>query len=133
MKDSIMFTINSWYILMPIFILFLLTIVILPKFRNHKYTFLQYILLITFVIYLLCVIHLVLFPIDVNIGIYANRAPWYYSLVNIIPLITIDLKTFILNIIMLIPFGMYLPMINNKFNSVKKIAKFSFIISLSME
>lgn len=132
MKNSIMFTINSWTIVIPMFLLFLLVMILLAKSKKLKYTYLQYALITTFVIYLLSVIHLVLFPIDVNIGLYANQAPWYSS-INFIPIITIDLKTFILNVIMLIPFGMYLPLINNKFNSAKKAAKMAFLISLSIE
>ena len=92
----------------------------------------QYTLLTTFVIYSLCVIHLVLFPIDVNIGLYANQSPWYNS-IDFIPILTIDLKTFILNIVMMIPFGMYLPLIANKIDSAKKVAKLAFLVSLSIE
>lgn len=132
MTNSIRFTINSWTILVPIFLLLLLYITFLVKFKNFKYTYLQYILITSFVIYSLCVIHLVLFPIDVNIGLYANQSTWYKS-IGIIPIITIDIKTFVLNIVMMIPFGMYLPLINNKFDSVKKTAKLAFIISLSIE
>ena len=127
-----MFTINSWTILVPIFVLLLLAMIILAKFKKLKYTYLQYALITTFVIYLLSVIHLILFPIDVNIGLYANQAPWYSS-INFIPIITIDLKTFILNIVMLVPFGMYLPLINSKFDSTKKVARMAVIISLSIE
>lgn len=132
MTNTIRFTINSWTILVPIFLLFLLAMILLAKFKKFKYTYLQYTLITTFVIYLLSVIHLVLFPIDVNIGLYANQAHWYSS-INFIPIITIDLKTFILNIVMLIPFGMYLPLINSKFDSAKKAARLAFIISLSIE
>lgn len=132
MTESIMFTINSWYILIPLFLTFLLAMIVSARFRYRKYSFLQYVLLTTFAIYLLCVIHLVLFPIDVNIGRYANLTPWYRS-TNIIPIITLDLKTFILNIIMLVPFGMYLPLINSRFDSIKKTAKLGFLLSLSIE
>ena len=129
---SIMFTINSWSILVPLFLLFSFIMVWLAKFKKQRYSFLQYTFLTSFVIYLLAVIHLVYFPIDVNIGKYANQTPWYNSL-NLIPIITIDIKTFLLNILMLIPFGMYLPIINTKLNSLKKAAQYGLLLSLSFE
>ncbi len=132
MKDSIMFTINSWYILIPTFTIYLLTLFLVPKFKEKKYSVLQYLLLMTFGVYLLSIIHLVFFPIDVNIGIYANLTPWYKT-INFIPVLTIDVTTFLLNIIMLIPFGMYVPLLNSDVDSVKKIAKQGFFLSLSLE
>lgn len=77
-------------------------------------------------------IHLVFFPIEVNIGEYANLTPWYKA-INIIPILTIDIPTFILNIIMLVPFGMYLPLLSNKYQSVKKVAFMGLYFSLSFE
>lgn len=132
LKDSIMFTIDSWYILIPVFFIYLLTLFLVPKFKQKKYSILQYLLLITFGIYLLSVIHLVFFPIDVNIGIYANLTPWYKT-INFIPVLTIDVTTFLLNVIMLIPFGIYVPLLNSNVDSVKKIAKQGFFLSLSLE
>jgi len=132
MKDSIMFTINSWYILIPIFILTVLYIVLAPSIKHKKYGISQYFLLITFVFYILCVIHLVFFPIDVNIGIYANQTKWYNT-INFIPVLTIDLFTFVLNIIMFVPLGMYLLFIGRKNDTVKQIAKTGFILSIAIE
>jgi glycopeptide antibiotics resistance protein len=129
---SIMFTINSWFILAPLFIIFVLFMIYFANYRKQSYSIFQYTLLTSFVIYLLGVIYFVFLPLDVNIGKYANQAPWYSS-TNIIPILTIDLKTFLLNIIMLIPFGMYLPFINKRFNSVKSVAKLGFLLSLSIE
>jgi glycopeptide antibiotics resistance protein len=101
-------------------------------FFKRKYRFGQFILLISFAIYFLCMIHLVLFPIEVNIGEYANLTPWYKS-INFIPVLTIDAATFLLNIIMLIPFGMYLPLLSNQYQSVKNAAAMGLFISLSFE
>ena len=129
---SIMFTIQSWYVLVPVFILGLFWLISWAKRKQRKINLLQFVVLISFEIYLLCVIHLVIFPIDVNIGRYANQTPWYKA-INFIPILTIDVKTFLLNIIMLIPFGMYIPFLNKTMVSVKKAAKFGFMLSLSFE
>ncbi|OAS89443.1 MULTISPECIES: VanZ family protein [Metabacillus] len=129
---SIMFTINSWFILVPLFFIFVLFMIYFAKSRKQSYSIFQYTLLTSFVIYILGVIYFVFLPIDVNFGKYANQAPWYSS-TNIIPILTIDLKTFLLNIMMLIPFGMYLPFINKRFDSVKSVAKLGFSLSFSIE
>lgn len=131
-EQSIMFTIHSTYILVPLFLLILLLLAgdALRKKRTLKPG--QYLIIITFSIYLLCVIQLVFFPIEVNIGKYANQTPWYKT-VNFIPLLTIDVKTFILNIIMLMPLGLYLPLLHPKFKSLKTVAYYGFFLSLSIE
>lgn len=126
-----MYTIDSWYILIPAFLLFLCYMVLVTVIRK-KYHFGQFIILTSFAVYFLCMIHFVFFPIEVNIGKYANLTPWYKS-INFIPVLTIDIPTFILNIIMLVPFGMYLPLLSNKYQSVKKVAFMGLSISLSFE
>ncbi|MFS0638487.1 VanZ family protein [Mesobacillus foraminis] len=127
MEDSIMFTIHSWPILVTAFSIFLLYL-----FFGTKYRAGQNFVLITFAVYLSAVIHLVFFPIEVNIGKYANLTPWYKT-INFIPILTIDLTTFVLNILMLLPFGMYLPLIFGKADSVKTIMKKGLLFSFTLE
>lgn len=129
---SIMFTIESWYVLVPLGLLGLIWLVSWTKRKKRKLNAAQFVVLTSFGIYLLCVIHLVFFPIDVNIGRFANQTPWYKT-INFIPILTIDFKTFLLNVIMLIPLGMYIPFLNQIEPSVKKIAKIGFSLSLSFE
>ena len=126
-----MFSIEAWYFVIPAFLIYIAVLFLNVKKKNKGYTLLQYITLISFGVYLLSVITLTIFPIDVNLGIYANQVPWY-RLINIIPILTIDLFTFMLNIIMCIPFGVYM-MLFNKINSLSYIAKRSFLLSLSIE
>lgn len=130
MEESIMFTIDSSYIVVPAFLIFLLYIVF--AFLRHKFSLGQTVLLTSYAIYFLCMIHLVFFPIEVNIGKYANLTPWYKS-INFIPILTIDIETFLLNIIMMLPLGMYLPLLNRKYRSFKKAAYMGFLVSLSFE
>ncbi|SEU09198.1 VanZ family protein [Paenibacillus sp. NFR01] len=132
MEQSIMFTIHSTYILASLFLFVLLFLVADALWKKRKRNVGQYFIIITFSIYLLCVIQLVFFPIEVNIGKYANLTPWYKT-INFIPLLTIDIITFILNIIMLIPLGVYLPLLHKKFESLKNVAYSGFFLSLSIE
>jgi glycopeptide antibiotics resistance protein len=132
MENSIMFTIESWYVLGPFFLLGLLVLAFWGKRQERKVTIAQYVVLLSFGIYLLCVTHLVFFPIEVNIGKYANQTKWYQA-VNFIPVLTIDKTTFMLNVLMLVPFGMYLPFLNRRIVSFKDAAKLGFALSLAFE
>ncbi|MBC2683536.1 VanZ family protein [Bacillus toyonensis] len=121
---SITFEVPSWHVLIPVFLIgsiFLCT-------SKRKFTYPQYVLLVTFFIYVMGVIHFTLFPLEINIGKYANQAPWYSS-VNPIPIFTLDIKTFVLNVIMFLPLGAYLPFLKNKYHSVKDIARIGFFMS----
>lgn len=132
MEQSIMYIIHSTYILVPVFLLFLLYLGVIALWKKRQLKAGQYLIVITFSIYLLCVIHLVFFPIDVNIGIYANRTPWYQT-INFIPLLTLDIQTFVLNVVMFMPFGVYLPLLHKKIESLKSVACYGFLLSLSIE
>ncbi|MGI8387707.1 VanZ family protein [Robertmurraya sp. P23] len=129
---SIMFTIQSWHVLAPVFVLGLLWLARWIVRQERKINLAQLAVLSSFGIYLLCVMHFVFFPIDVNLGIYANQTPWYKT-INFIPILTIDVTTFLLNIIMLIPFGMYIPFLKKNVVSLKKVAKLGLMMSLSLE
>lgn len=58
-------------------------------------------------LYLVAVASVVFFPFQVNIGPYAGQTPWWSS-VNVFPIITIDVETFLLNIVMFVPLGVVL-------------------------
>lgn len=132
MNDSIIFTINSSSILLPLFLIFLIYLLVSTFFKRNYYGMGQFTLVLSFAIYLLSMLHLVIFPIEVNLGEYRNLTPWYKA-ANFIPILTIDLKTFVLNVIMLVPFGMYLPFLSRKIQSIKQAARLGFYISLSFE
>ncbi|MBD8014338.1 VanZ family protein [Planococcus wigleyi] len=132
MNDSIIFTINSSSILLPLFLIFLIYLLVSTFFKRNYYGMGQFTLVLSFAIYLLSMLHLVIFPIEVNLGEYRNLTPWYKA-ANFIPILTIDVKTFVLNVIMLVPFGMYLPFLNRKIQSIKQAARLGFYVSLSFE
>ncbi|MDW0111222.1 VanZ family protein [Sporosarcina aquimarina] len=99
-------TIDAGYILVPLFIVYLVIVMLKLKRQGKSYNIFQYITLISLGVYVLSVVALTTFPIEVNWGMYKNQTPWY-SRINPIPILTIDMTTFILNIIMLVPFGVY--------------------------
>jgi glycopeptide antibiotics resistance protein len=101
-------------------------------FRTKVFSVEQFALLLMFTIYSLAVLHLVFFPISVNIGRFANQIPWYKS-INFIPVLTIDVKTFLLNILMMIPLGICLPLLRSVSSNTASVAKFILCASLSLE
>lgn len=129
---TLMFTIPSWYVIGPIFVIGLLVLYSWRKRQEGQAYIYQIAMLVSLLIYLCGVIHFVFFPIDVNIGLYANQTPWYKTL-NLIPILTIDVTTFVLNIIMLIPLGMYVPFLIKTAPTVKTAAKIGFMTSFSIE
>ncbi|MCP1136595.1 VanZ family protein [Paenibacillus polysaccharolyticus] len=129
---SIQFTISSFVVLVPLFILILLTLVIHARVSKARYTGKQYMLMLTFVIYMLGMMHFVFFPIDVNIGMYANQTPWY-SNIQWVPLLTADAPSFLLNILLFMPLGFLLPLWRPSVNSIKKVAKTGLTVSLTIE
>lgn len=127
---SIMFTIESAVVLVPLAIVGLLTLLVW-SFRKPHVKVTQTILLLTFGIYLLGVLHFVFFPIDVNLGKYANQVPWWRT-INFIPILTIDLHSFLLNVVMLLPFGCFLPFLKPSLTK-KEVLKLGFQFSLMLE
>jgi len=132
MNESIIFTINSSSILLPLLLVFLVCLLVAAFFKKNYYGLGQFTLMLSFGIYLLSMMHLVFFPIEVNLGEYRNLTRLYKA-ANFIPILTIDVKTFVLNVIMLVPFGMYLPFLSRKIRSVKQAARLGFYVSLSFE
>lgn len=129
---SIQFTISSLSVLGPLFILILLALVIHARVSKVRYTSKQYLLMLTFAIYMLGVLHFVFFPIDVNIGIYANQTPWYKNL-QWVPLLTADAPSFLLNIVLFMPLGFLLPLLKPSVDSIRKAASAGLMFSFTIE
>ncbi|WOV84326.1 VanZ family protein [Sporosarcina jeotgali] len=130
---SFMRTIDAGYILGPLFIVYLVMVIMKLKRQSRTYSIFQYITLISLGIYVFSVVALTTFPIEVNWGMYKNQTPWY-SRINPIPILTIDIATFILNIIMLAPFGVYQwLLVKQEKISWELVAVRSLLFSLSIE
>ena len=59
--------------------------------------------------YLVAVTALTMLPLQVALGYYANQVPWYEK-ANLVPVSTIDVATFALNIVLTLPLGLLLPL-----------------------
>ena len=82
--------------------------------------------------YVAGVVHFTLFPIDVQRGPYANQTAWYEQ-VNWLPLLTADVPSFALNVVMLVPFGVLLPLVSARAASARRVAALSLAFSASIE
>ncbi|MEH0935216.1 VanZ family protein [Micromonospora psammae] len=77
--------------------------------------------------YLLAVVAVTLFPLQVALGVHGNSSPWYEK-ANFIPVLTIDPTTFVLNIVMFVPFGVLLPLVT-RVRDVRQAALVSLTVS----
>ncbi|KAA8755366.1 VanZ family protein [Paenibacillus sp. UASWS1643] len=129
---SIQYSISSPIVLGPLFVLVLLALMIHARVSKTRYTVRQYVSMLAFAIYMLGVMHFVFFPIDVNIGIYANQTPWYQS-IQWIPLLTADAPSFLLNIVLFMPLGFMLPFIKPWIHSLQTAALAGLALSILIE
>lgn len=81
--------------------------------------------------YVIGVLAVTLLPLDIQTGDYANQAPWYSS-INPVPLVTIDAPTFVLNIAMLLPLGVLLPL-TMRAASLPRTALIALLVALAIE
>ncbi|MFC4101461.1 VanZ family protein [Paenibacillus xanthanilyticus] len=128
---SILFTIQSWHVLLPLAIL-LFSIAAVQTFLTKRFSFRQFTLLAAFTVYAIGVLHFVLFPIEVNIGEYANQTPWYRT-IQWVPILTLDAKTFLLNIVMFVPLGFGLPLLRSSYKNMRQTVYAAFYASLALE
>ncbi|WP_339181242.1 VanZ family protein [Paenibacillus sp. FSL R5-0701] len=129
---SIQYSISSLIVLGPLFILFLLALMLHTRVSKTRYTVRHYVSMLAFAIYMLGVMHFVFFPIDVNIGIYANQTPWYQS-IQWIPLLTADAPSFLLNIVLFMPLGFMLPFLKPWIHSMRTAALAGLALSILIE
>ncbi|WP_339298833.1 VanZ family protein [Paenibacillus sp. FSL R5-0623] len=129
---SIQYSISSLIVLGPLFVLVLLALMLHARVSKTRYTVRHYVSMLAFAIYMLGVMHFVFFPIDVNIGIYANQTPWYQS-IQWIPLLTADTPSFLLNIVLFMPLGFMLPFIKPWIHSMRTAALAGLALSILIE
>lgn len=60
--------------------------------------------------YVAAVLAVTILPLQLALGVYTNRAAWYEK-ANFIPILTIDVATFVLNIVLMLPLGVLLPLV----------------------
>lgn len=83
------------------------------------------------VAYVVAVADVTFFPMEVALGRYGNQAAWH-SQINPIPLLTLDARTFVLNIVMTIPLGVLLALLVPRVG-LRDVAIVGVLFSLSIE
>ncbi len=83
-------------------------------------------------VYGLGVLAVTILPIQVNLGKYRSMNAWYADL-EPLPLITADPRSFVLNVVMLMPLGMLLPALNPDLRSVRSVLRLGAAVSLGIE
>ena len=81
--------------------------------------------------YVAAVLAVTLLPLQVQTGTYANQVVWYETL-NLIPVLTIDIGTFVLNVVMTVPLGLLAPLLM-RVDTPGHAARVGFIFSLAIE
>ena len=114
--------------------------------RKGKLDFRKELIKLILVEYIFCVIAITLLPIYIRLG---YKLRWSNTTINIIPFafireywklvrddsyfIKIAVKNIIGNILLFMPIGILLPLLNDKFQNMKKIGLLSFAFSLTIE
>ena len=129
---DIRYTIEAFPSVVYIFLLFMAVLLVVRLLLRTKFFMKQLIWGTVMAVYLSGVTYFAFFPIHVNIGIYESQNAWYKAF-NWIPILTLDVKTFLLNIIMLMPLGVLWPLVRGNVASWKEAAKAAFILSFSIE
>ena len=83
------------------------------------------------VAYLAAVVTVTLFPLEITFGRFANQTSWW-STVNWVPVLTIDPKTFLANILLTIPLGFLLPLLG-RVSTLGQAARAGLVLSLAIE
>jgi glycopeptide antibiotics resistance protein len=125
-----MFSIPSAPILVFLFAAYLATLVYLIAYQGRRLSAPRFAILTAFVIYLLAVLNLVLFPIQARIGNPYSENLW---VINAIPILTADLHSFLSSMILMVPLGVFLPLLLPTSSSIKTIARQTFKLSLAIE
>ncbi|MEN1985627.1 VanZ family protein [Paenibacillus hubeiensis] len=123
---DLLYTIPPIAVLIPLALLYIIFRVITHK--KNKITLLE----VLFFCYALGVIYFVFLPIELTFGIHRNQAPWYSS-INFIPILTIDMTSFILNIILFMPLGVFVWLAPRGIFSLKQAIRIGLTVSFGIE
>lgn len=81
--------------------------------------------------YVAALLAVTLLPLTLRLGGYSNRVPWYEK-VNLVPIVTIDVRTFVLNVVLTVPLGLLLPLIT-RVQTPRRAALVGLLVSLAVE
>jgi len=83
------------------------------------------------VVYAMAVIAVTIFPIHSHPRSYWAASPWW-TMIHYIPLV-VDAPSFVLNIVMFVPFGLLLPVLWPRLDSVRRLAAYAAAASATIE
>ncbi|MFT7840980.1 VanZ family protein [Saccharothrix sp. BKS2] len=124
--------IESWHVLVPLLAVWCAVLVARAVRGRPGWTGTHLATRVVVALYVAGVAHFTLFPIDVQRGPGEPGLPWY-SQVNPIPLLTADAPSFVLNVAMLVPFGVLLPLVAARAVGVGRVAAMSLAFSGAIE
>ncbi|MDK1474953.1 VanZ family protein [Streptomyces sp. 549] len=127
------FTITSSMVLLPALAVWLSAVALTASRRRSQPAGIRRAAVLgVFGVYLAGVLHFTFFPVDVSTGPHAAENAVLNSL-NLIPVLTADAPSFVLNTIMLMPLGALLPLLTPRVRSVKSAMLGGLAVSLSIE
>ncbi len=127
---DVQLTVSSAAILLPLAAACLAVLVVLRL--RYRMSPLRIAVLGALAGYGLGVIWVTLLPFQVNLGRYASQNEWYADL-NYVPLLTADLRSFTLNVLMLVPFGILVPLAFPRVDSLWQVARAALLTSVAIE
>lgn len=108
------FSLGSTVVILPAILLWIGLTAYLQLQHHFRPSPVRYVFLTGCVIYLLALIHLTAFPIDIHTGD-ARAAALDSKSINLIPFDDLRPRDFVLNICMTVPFGIMLPIVLRRF------------------
>jgi glycopeptide antibiotics resistance protein len=126
------FVVNSGVVVFPALFGWIAICAYLQTTGKYQPSLTRHLVLTTFVVYLLLLIHLTIFPIHVHIG----DAKQYVDLegrVNMIPFADLRLMDFLLNVAMTAPLGLFLPVVFRRSFTFPLVAAIGILLGASFE
>jgi len=120
------------FVLVPLFAAYLVTMTVLVLGNPGRFSPWRLVVLTLAACYALGVLRVTLLPVQIGLGRYGFQNDWYDDIMPV-PLVTADLRSFSLNIAMMLPFGVLLPMLLPRVDTVRKVAVRSALVSLTIE
>ncbi|WP_410537743.1 VanZ family protein [Streptomyces sp. KL2] len=125
------FEIGSTTVLGPLLAVYCLVLAVRAARRRPGWAGRQAVTRLVGALYLAGVLSITVFPVAVTYGTYANQVPWY-EMVQPVPLLVADLS-FVPNVVMLVPFGMLVPLVSRQGSSLKRATVRAALFSASIE
>jgi len=131
-RMDVFFTIPAAAVLVPAALVLLTVLVVRVRREPGRYPPARLVLLVLAGGYALGVLYVTLLPIQVGFGRYGFQNEWYADIMPV-PLVTADLRSFSLNVLMMVPFGVLLPLLRPHVRTVRAVAGRAALTSLAIE